>query len=292
MGAKGQQQQQQVSDDDENVLHAITPLLQLVASFAYSADIAEEELAAILPPNLIRCAILILNSRSVPCDDSTILADCRGKILQSLAVLARIGNTCSCRKLLRAALEDTSSTTKDTEGPRTLATIVTVSKDRASIAPVFSVLADLMQDAPFEWIFDVVRALKLVQDEDTVWRNLFTHGDDCIQAMVRVVNGLVTHLNKLVFSPVLDDNTIVEVLSIVRIGVLTSSELLSVSLSTTPGRKPVTLYFGNTHFGLSHKCSKAIASHFRASQVETSSGGRNGFPRLSYQRSRGQPRAW
>jgi hypothetical protein len=220
---------------DAEVLPAITPLVQMAAALMHHPDIAEEIVETILPAGLVRSALQIL-STVTNFSGSETFSVCRRKVLASIHTLSRIGNTPSCRTLLRDTLEEDDNSV---EGPRMLARIVTISKDRACITTVFSILADLMEGASVDWLLEVARALKQVQDDDAVWRNLFLHGNDGIQAMTRVVNGLVEQLNTLVFSLDLDDNAIIDLLSVIKMGVLTVSELLSTSLSATPGRKSI-----------------------------------------------------
>ena len=213
---------------DENVLREITPLLELAASFVYDARILEEVFAAILPAGLIRRAISILHARPGSVQ-SEAFVHCRKTFIGSIGTMAKIGKTDKSRMILRGAVEEPG--TENTQGPRLLASIVAKSRSALDIAPLFGLLAALVKGAPFAWIFDSVRALNLVQEDSDVWRGLFEQ-DDSTQATVQFASELVGCLNTLVFSPLLDERVVVELLSVVKSAVFSASELLPAFLST------------------------------------------------------------
>ena len=226
------------SSHDEAVLLATTPLLELVASLVYDAQNLEEVLVAIVPPNLLRCVLAILKARSGITVQSPEFIDCRKRFLHSLSVLASIGDSDRCRELIRNSMEEESPTMEqnNAQSPRTLARIVTKSRDSVEIAEVFGVFAALTVGAPFGWIFDSVKALGDVLDDSIVWRGLFEQNEICTQATVGFMTGLVESLHKLVFTPLLDDSVIVEMLSVIKSGVSSACELLPTFLSTLSPR--------------------------------------------------------
>ena len=118
-------------------------------------------------------------------------------------------------------------------GPRLLLRLVSASTDSITLEMVFTILSELLKDASATWVLEVASSLKSMQDAEDVWRGLFARENDSTQAVVRLVDGLVRKLNGVVFSRSVDDDAAVAFLSVVGMGVLSCSELLSASLSPT-----------------------------------------------------------
>lgn len=228
--------------NDESILNAITPLLELVASLTYDSDNLQEVLTAILPSDLIRRALSILNSKTGSGQSESFVRS-RQTVLVAISVLARIGKKKGSRVMLRDALEEPGMMNNDIQSPRILVSIATKSRNVKVVAQAFGILADLVQGAPFGWIFDSIRALSFVQSDGSIWRNIFEEDAFSTYSTVQFLHTLVCHLNKLVFSPLLDERVITELLSVLTSAVSSSSALLPVFISTMSPKQQAKQYF-------------------------------------------------
>ena len=103
--------------ESEIIICAICPLLQLVASLVYDAEITEAALRSILPPDLIRVAVGLCYPTATLSGSGSFVR-CRGIILSALCAIARIGDSRSCREVIRASLQEEST---NPDGPTTTA---------------------------------------------------------------------------------------------------------------------------------------------------------------------------
>lgn len=215
----------------EDSLRGIAPVLRLAASLACDADLVEAILISLFPIDLIKKAISLC-SAAVPQGQSNTVVHCRDIILDSICTLANVGNSSSCRKVMRSSLGD--GELLRTLGPRMLLRFAaTAGDDGATAQKVFMILSDLLLGAPEEWVLEVTLALKSMQDLEDTWRGLFTRAHASTKAAVKLVDGLVNHMSRVLFSSTVQEEAAIGFLSVLAHDVLSLGTLLASSLSTT-----------------------------------------------------------
>jgi hypothetical protein len=212
----------------EDSLRGIAPLLRLAASLAYDADLVEAILTSLFPVDLIKKAISLCCARA----ESETVVRCRDIILDSICALANVGNSSSCRTVMRSSLGD--GALLRTVGPRMLLRLAaTAGDDGATVQKVFMILSDLLLGAPEEWVLEVTQALKSMQDLEDTWRGLFTQAHASTRAAVKLIYGLVNHMSRVLFSSTVEEDAAIGFLSVLAHDVLSLGTLLTSSLSTT-----------------------------------------------------------
>ena len=138
----------------QQLLATLAPLLRLISSISYNADSVEAAFG-VIPTSLLQKALLICAAENQP-DDSS-YHDQKWSVLYSISMLTRVGDSDSCRTMIRDALSGEGNTSV---GPRILLRALSKAKESSQDA-ILDILADLMKGAPVKWVLAFEQALKM-----------------------------------------------------------------------------------------------------------------------------------
>jgi hypothetical protein len=211
-----------------HALQAGWPLLRLVSSLVHSADVTEAALTSVLPLGFIR---ELLQLCTKPLDEA--LTWCRDVVFDSVHTLSCIGNSASCRTLLREALGNGMHFSLS--GPRLLVKCSSLSGgDRTHTQIALGMLSYLSTDAPEEWILDVAASLRELQKNTKVQGSGSSAGENAsTQARAEIVACLVRNMSRVMFCSKASEAQKLDFLCVIAENMQTLSAALSASLSST-----------------------------------------------------------
>ena len=214
----------------EDSLRAVSPLLRLAASLAYSAELVEAIIVSLFPPDLIKNTISLCYASARPVQSEEFVK-CRETVLDSLCTLTSVGNSSSCRQCMRSLLGD--SVNVGGRGPRMLLQFVAACHYDTIGKKVFLLLSELLTDAPEEWVLELAEALASMKEGSDTQRGARARPIFETQSAVKLVDGLVSNMTRVLFSSSVKEEAANGFLSLLASEVLSMGALLSSSLSTT-----------------------------------------------------------
>lgn len=208
----------------DDILRRMVPLLEFVASVVYDARVTELALKSIIPDGLIHSALVLCSS-----SNSSISLTVSRKILKSLSVIATKGTSSSCRALLRRLLEKGDD--RHSVGPRILLAISMGKADVVLTARVYTILAELLQDAPDAWVLEVASGLSVFRRTDDRYEFLACGDAASIDSVASLVQSMVIRLDDIAFHSSFGEDATIAYFSVVEQGLQSCGSTLAKIMS-------------------------------------------------------------